>query len=590
MYGQTEATARMAYLPPHLAEERPDAIGIPVPGGSFRIDTDGVGGEAGVGELVYGGPNVMLGYATSAEDLAGGRETVELRTGDLARQHEDGIYEVVGRRSRFAKVYGLRIDLDQVERLAAEAGVRARAVQGDGALAVFVTRHFDLDKVTAVAARCGLPRHAIRCHVVHEFPTTTTAKPDYAALGRHAALLARQADRERPSGAPATAAEVRDVYAELLGRPDAGEGDSFVGLRGDSLSYVEASIRLEDLLGTLPPEWPSRSAADLACSSALDHSDPSRRRGSRVRMETSVVLRAVAIVLVVATHANLITVMGGAHLMLAVAGFNLARFQLCDQPRTDRVRSLLRAAGQIALPACIWILGVGLLSGMYEPSTALMLNSLLGSATWDVQWQFWFLEAVVWSQVAIAGLVLVPVLDKLERQQPYVFALAVVVATVAGRYLLVGVGAGTTERYALPVVLWCIALGWLVARSDSARRRLGTSVLAAASTYGFFDDPVRETLVVTGLLLLVWVPLVRVPRALAPALAVVAASSLFVYLTHWQVYPHLEVDHPLAATLSSFAVGIAVWKLYALRSVARSALVRTVEAWPAVRSRQSSRS
>src|SRR5690606_26812802 len=105
MYGQTEATARMAYLPPRLASRHPGAIGRPIDGGDFRIDPiegDDRGDEAGVGELVYSGPNVMLGYATTAADLASGRDIDELRTGDLARfDSVDGVYEIVGRRARF---------------------------------------------------------------------------------------------------------------------------------------------------------------------------------------------------------------------------------------------------------------------------------------------------------------------------------------------------------------------------------------------------------------------------------------------------------------------------------------------------------
>ena len=69
MYGQTEATARMAYLPPHLAATRPEAIGVPIPGGSFEIDPSDAG-DPDEGELVYRGPNVMLGYASSRRDLA----------------------------------------------------------------------------------------------------------------------------------------------------------------------------------------------------------------------------------------------------------------------------------------------------------------------------------------------------------------------------------------------------------------------------------------------------------------------------------------------------------------------------------------
>ncbi|NHA00733.1 AMP-binding protein [Nocardioides sp. W3-2-3] len=74
MYGQTEATARMAYLPPHLAARHPETVGHAIPGGSFRLEPV-AGAAPGVGELVYSGPNVMMGYAESPADLRRGAET-----------------------------------------------------------------------------------------------------------------------------------------------------------------------------------------------------------------------------------------------------------------------------------------------------------------------------------------------------------------------------------------------------------------------------------------------------------------------------------------------------------------------------------
>jgi acyl-CoA synthetase (AMP-forming)/AMP-acid ligase II len=114
MYGQTEATARMSYMPPARILDAPDCIGIPIPRGSFRlIDETGttISSPGTVGELVYSGPNVMLGYALSPDDLSKGRELEELRTGDLASRDAQGLYRIVGRKSRFAKLYGLRINL-----------------------------------------------------------------------------------------------------------------------------------------------------------------------------------------------------------------------------------------------------------------------------------------------------------------------------------------------------------------------------------------------------------------------------------------------------------------------------------------------
>ena len=130
------------------------------------------------------------------------------------------------------------------------------------------------------------------------------------------------------------------------------------------------------------------------------------------------VLRALAIVAIVGTHANLLTVVGGAHVLLAVAGCNFARFQLAGETRQRRLRHGLASLAQLVLPASVWIAGVALLTGYYSPATAVFLNGLLGSDGWTVQWQFWFLEALVWVTVLALALVAVPALDRLERRAP----------------------------------------------------------------------------------------------------------------------------------------------------------------------------
>ena len=120
-YGQSECTARMAYLPPELALEKVCSIGIAEPGGQLSIVDDSGNetfeGEA-QGEMVYRGENVTLGYATCREDLQKGDENHGvMHTGVLARRDADGCYFIIGRLKRFLKIYGLRIGLDEVERM-----------------------------------------------------------------------------------------------------------------------------------------------------------------------------------------------------------------------------------------------------------------------------------------------------------------------------------------------------------------------------------------------------------------------------------------------------------------------------------------
>lgn len=121
MYGQTEATARMSYLPWQRSLDKPGSIGVPIPGGSFSLlDEEGreLTQPQAAGELVYRGDNVTLGYAEGTDDLAKGDENHGvLRTGDLARRDEEGFYYITGRKKRFLKLAGSRVSLDECEEL-----------------------------------------------------------------------------------------------------------------------------------------------------------------------------------------------------------------------------------------------------------------------------------------------------------------------------------------------------------------------------------------------------------------------------------------------------------------------------------------
>ncbi|GAB3865821.1 hypothetical protein GCM10027610_116700 [Dactylosporangium cerinum] len=130
MYGQTEAAPRLTTLPADRLAEKLGSVGPAVPGGrlTVRLEDGTETTEPGVvGEVLYRGPNVMMGYAETAADLARGDEQGGLlETGDLGHLDEEGYLFIDGRLKRFGKVFGVRLNLDDIERLAA-AGDRARS-------------------------------------------------------------------------------------------------------------------------------------------------------------------------------------------------------------------------------------------------------------------------------------------------------------------------------------------------------------------------------------------------------------------------------------------------------------------------------
>jgi hypothetical protein len=115
------------------------------------------------------------------------------------------------------------------------------------------------------------------------------------------------------------------------------------------------------------------------------------------------------------------------------------------------------------------------------------------------------------------------------------------------------------NRFSRPhEVAWIFVLGWLAARVSGWHRRLVLSVTVAVATAGFFGDPAREAVVIAGLLLTTWLPQLPVPRRARRLVGGLAAASLPIYLTHWQVFPEVaDVAGPQAALVASLAFGMA---------------------------------
>ncbi len=155
----------------------------------------------------------------------------------------------------------------------------------------------------------------------------------------------------------------------------------------------------------------------------------------------------------------------GAHLLLILADYNLARFHLGAATTSATSSRIGWALMAIAIPAVLWIGAMALLVGDYDLSTVTFLNWAFWSETWDDRWRFWFLECLVWILAGIAVLFTFPRVRRCESRHPFGFALAVFAAAMALRFALTGWTADDIDHYTAPVVLWCVALGWLATRA-----------------------------------------------------------------------------------------------------------------------------
>ena len=181
----------MGYLPPEKAVEKKGSMGIPIPGGTFELlDAEGnrITEPHTTGELVYTGKNVTLGYAESGEDLIRGDERHgRLETGDMAQFDEDGYYYIVGRKKRFLKIYGNRVNLDEIDRMVkAEFQIEMASAGKDDHLYLFVTDEKTAESVREfVIGKTKLNPAAFKAVVLEEIPKNDAGKTLYSELTKY---------------------------------------------------------------------------------------------------------------------------------------------------------------------------------------------------------------------------------------------------------------------------------------------------------------------------------------------------------------------------------------------------------------------
>ena len=188
-YGQSECTARMAWLPAKWAVEKVGSIGIAVPNGELSLidmDSQPITTPHTEGEMCYRGKNVTMGYARKRDDLLLGDERHGfIRTGDLAYFDEDGCYYIVGRMGRFLKLFGMRVGLDECERIVKGAfpGLECACVGTDEKMLVYLTDESYKDRVKEeLVNRLKLVATSFEVRIIPAIPKNEAGKILYAKL------------------------------------------------------------------------------------------------------------------------------------------------------------------------------------------------------------------------------------------------------------------------------------------------------------------------------------------------------------------------------------------------------------------------
>lgn len=554
MYGQTEATARIAYLPPECAERNPDAIGRAIPGGTMLL-RDGNGETVtapGIErELVYRGPNVMMGYADSAADLSRGPELDELQTGDLATVDKDGLFRITGRRSRFSKIAGLRIGHDALEAALMRADRDVAVWGNDETISVAITGEVH-GVAREVARLAGIRPQQIKVIACRVLPRKSNGKIDYPAL-------------ERLAGGSSDRPGILKAFSATFAPRPVQRSDSFVSLGGDSLQHVELSLMLDRDLGNLPERWEHLSIAQLE-NAALD---------DRPAVPMPVLARALAILAVVVAHQTFWPVYGGAAAMVILLGMSIADYRRSDLADWD-VAAFLQPVLRVLVPYYLVLGGYALAWGEI-PWASVFLVGNFGFTTPEtglmLPYLYWFIEAYVQTSL----LLLVVFLPERSRRsladRPFDVGLAFLGAACLLRLVpeFWPMDAGRSQ-FTIPWIFHLFAFGWCIATADTIRRK--ALVLATAAIVmplvaylggNWYGSWTKYTGLLVLVALLLYVRTVRLPRFAVRATLHVAQAAFMIYLLHRLVpevlLPLFDITlpspwHDLVAIAGGIALGL----------------------------------
>ncbi|MEI3853323.1 non-ribosomal peptide synthetase [Ensifer sp. CCNWLY38] len=552
MYGQTEATARIAYVPPALLAGNEDRIGVAIPGGRLLIENESgapIENDGVAGELVYHGPNVMMGYATSRDGLCRGAELTELRTGDLAMRHADGLFQIVGRMKRISKIAGLRIAHDVLEAALERRGITASVVGDDTGLHAFYAGSRGAEEIRRFLAQAsGLTLSHLKATPLSEMPRLASGKVDYNALNMAARQAAASVDDENGG--------IEELFAQVFYPKRVKRSDSFVSLGGDSLRFVQLSIGLEKALGQIPDTWETLSIAELSAEE--------RRETATRRIGMDLVIRALAILLVVLHHELLWPIPGGSAAMVVLAGFSLARFQMGPLLAGDGL-AILRPLAQVLVPYYLIVAAYAVAWGEVPWASVFLVGNFgvaLPETHGMVPYLYWFIEAYCQMMLVFVGLFAIPQFRRFVSARPFAAGMSLLLAALAARLALPLLWPiGNRQIFTLPWIFYLAVIGWCAAVAETGKQRL-LLMMAGTGAFLFFGlyegvwigTKVKYLLQIAVLAALLYLPRISVPRSAAQLILPLSAAGFHIYILH-RFVPELLLA-PLQPALPTVAFSV----------------------------------
>jgi len=611
-YGATETPQAVAVLRnARAAAGRNVPIGRGVNGTQVFV-LDAKGRQAGIGEageVAVRSNYLSLGYVEAGRIAPPGDRGPEgrtYRTGDRGFHLPDGDVLILGRADDQVKVRGHRVELAEVTaalKAQPRVGQAAALAVGEGAalrIFGFVSPARDAppreaELMAGLAVR--LPAHMLprAVQVLERLPLLPNGKVDRQALRTLAlAVQSESSIANDADGASLTERALIAHWSGVLGDHRISRATTFAGLGGDSLSYVQAYLATEEVIGVVPSGWQAMTIAELGAA---------KRAASRVWsvVDTPMLVRAVSIVVVVMGHLGLLAYGGGATAgLMVVFGVLFGAFQLTETFAKGSAQPILRGLFRLLLPVMLFSVTLFVVKSAMGKSPDLSVLALYGnfvdysrlsSPRWGGhEFYLWFIYcsiqmmALIWLAASVA-LRLGGTRVTAARFTLAMFALGCVTRFVAPAlfipdFFTQGAPHLTPVNYLPTTHLPTVMLGALIAMAQTPRARLGVLALLAgyvaltAQLYG----PSGALVILAGGVLILAVKRLPLPRLLTALVLTLSGASLFIYLTHFQFRGVLRLlgapDLPALNVAVALVGGVAAWAVWIRASAFVARLLR----------------
>ncbi|WP_313760510.1 AMP-binding protein [Rhizobium sp.] len=597
-YGTSETPQAMAYQIIGTGLDAPYPLGLPIDDVQIHItdETQQILPPGEQGEIVVETRFLSLGYAGAAiapSDVLAGPPTAATflasltsddpevrayRTGDMGFKDDEGRIHFCGRRDDQVKIRGYRVNCREIAETLERHGLAGNALvlpekdeDGQTSLVAYLV---DAPSTTRNRMAEWLPSYMVPAEIVHvdEMPLLPNGKIDRAALRRKRQSGTSDVSRDQQS--PLTVA-----LLEILRRPGADPKQTFVDLGGDSLSFITASLMIEDHLGFLPENWenmPIERIIDLRRQMPSGSRSLSRWFGAH-RIELSVALRAISIITIVLSHAGAVY-SSGSPVLFVISGISFARFRLSGIIANLTIGPVVNLVLKYGIPAGLW----QIFRSFYLNEKLWIPDVLLMGTMWQRvpvgHFTFWFLDILTACILILTGLGLAfgyarrrlhAPLPLGDMMMPFSLAALAIALALFGVQAYTGwwdgeLGATSTGPFRW---LWVFVFGACI-HAASVRLQKWAAVGAFAVTMAIVglvggDYTTWSFFFVASVLALIFVKSVPIPRIAAKVVAIIASNSLYIYIVNASVISHvlpkLGIEHsPVAGLSMSLAVGIGV--------------------------------